>query len=169
MKRTAILLILLSLGFVQSYAQKGDNKATQNKVQAARIGLITERLNLTPEQAEKFWPLYKEFITKRNSIKAEYNAAKKGLNPETATEEQRRELLDLSIKLKERSLDLERNYSDRMLRVISAQQVMALRKAEDDFRKLVREQIQRRRQAQQQRRDRVRDRANDRVEKRKNN
>lgn len=169
MKRTAILFILLGVVVVDSFAQKRDKQSVSEKVKVARIALITERLNLSTEQAEKFWPLYNEFIKKRNGIKAEYNTAKDKLDPKTATENERRELLDLSTKLKERSLNLEKRYSDRMLNVISAQQVMALRKAEEDFRRIVRQQIQQRRQAQQQRRERIRDRADDRIQNRKNN
>lgn len=161
--------MLISLGFIQSFAQKGLNKQTQEKINAARIGLITERLNLSPEQAEKFWPIYKEFLTQRSGLKAEYDLAKSKLDPKTASEEERKGLLDLGLKLKERSVGLERTYSDRMLKVISTQQVIALRKAEEDFRRIIIEQIQQRRQNQQERRDRIRDRVDDRIQNRKNN
>lgn len=169
MRRTAIILILIGFGFIQSFAQQGLDEETQGKINAARIGLITERLNLSPEQAEKFWPIYKEFLTQRSSLKAEYDQAKGKLDPKTATEEERKELLDLGLKLKERSVGLERTYSDRMLKVISTQQVIALRKAEEDFRRIIIEQIQQRRQNQQERRDRIRDRVDDRIQNRKNN
>ena len=167
MKRTAILLIFMSIGWIQLYAQKVD-KATKQKIETARIGLITERLNLTPEQAEKFWPLYKEFIQERNQLKSQYNDAKGKLDPQTATEEQKKALLDLGLKLKERSVGLERDYSDRMLKIISAEQIISLRKAEEDFRRMILNQIQRRRQAQQERRNR-RDRIDDRIQNRRNN
>lgn len=169
MKRTATIFILMCIGFTYSMAQKGIDKKTQEKINAARIGLITERLDLTSEQAEKFWPIYKEFLAQRSSLKAEYDQAKSRLDPKTATEEERKELLDLGLKLKERSAGLERTYSDRMLKVITTQQVIALRKAEEDFRRIIFEQIQQRRRIQQERRDRIRNRVDDRIQNRKNN
>lgn len=171
MKRTAIILVLISAGFIQSFAQGKRDKGTKDKIQSARIGLITERLKLTPEQAEKFWPLYREFINQRNTLKQEYNTAKSKLDPKTATEEEKRGLLDLGLKLKERSVGLERTYSERMLKVISAQQVIALRKAEEDFRKIIIDQIQQRQQRRQrlQKKEKVRERVNDRIQERKNN
>jgi hypothetical protein len=51
--------------------------------------------------------------------------------------------------LKQRELDLEKVYSERLLRVISAQQMLNLRKAEGDFQRIILEQIQQRRMIQQ--------------------
>ncbi|MFN7600376.1 MAG: hypothetical protein ACK5R0_03145, partial [Bacteroidota bacterium] len=33
----------------------------REKIQAARIALISEKVKLTPALAEKFWPIYREF------------------------------------------------------------------------------------------------------------
>ena len=147
----------------------GQNKQTEEKIQAARIALITERLSLTPKQAEQFWPLYNEFSIKRKELRSEYNTDKAMLDMETATEEQKRALLNFGHKLKERNLKLERTYSDRMLSIITSDQILSLKKAEDDFRKMVLQQIQKRRQQRQDRREQFRDKANDRQQQRRNN
>jgi hypothetical protein len=47
------LLFLFQLSF-------GQDRDARQKIESARIALITERLGLTPEQAEKFWPIYNE-------------------------------------------------------------------------------------------------------------
>ncbi|MEM6524843.1 MAG: hypothetical protein AAF693_13655 [Bacteroidota bacterium] len=167
MKR--ILASVIALVLISGYNVFSQNKQTEEKIQAARIALITERLSLTPEQAEKFWPLYNEFSQKRKELREEYNAEKGKLNMETATEEQKRALLNFGLKLKERNLTLERTYSDRMLSIISSDQILSLTKAEEDFRKMVLQQIQKRRQQQQDRRNQFRDRANDRQQQRRNN
>ncbi len=148
---------------------RAQNQAAKEKIQAARIALITERLGLTPEQAEKFWPMYNEFDQKRRELRQEYTREKAKLDMNTATEEQKKALLDFGLQLKERNLNLERNYSDRMLSIITADQIISLRKAEDDFRKMVLEQIRQRRMDRQERREQFRDRANERQQKRRNN
>ena len=167
MKR--ILASIIAVVLISSTAVFAQNKETEQKIQAARIALITERLSLTPEQAEKFWPLYNEFSQKRKELRNEYNAEKAKLNMETATEEQKRALLNFGHQLKERNLALERTYSDRMLSIITSDQILSLKKAEDDFRKMVLQQIQKRRQQRQERRNQFRDRANDRQQQRRNN
>ena len=82
-----IIIIFLLCSSELSWAQ---DKAAEQKIQAARIALITERLGLTPEQAEKFWPLYNEFSQKRKGLRQEYNREKSKLNVETATEAEKR-------------------------------------------------------------------------------
>lgn len=164
-----ILTSIAALVLISTYHVMGQNKQAEEKIQSARIALITERLSLTPEQAERFWPLYNEFSQKRQELREEYTTEKGKLNMETATEEQKRALLNFGLKLKERNLTLERTYSDRMLSVITSDQILSLRKAEEDFRRMVLEQIQKRRQQRQDRRDQFRDRANDRQQQRRNN
>lgn len=149
-----MMLLLTGLGYSQEISAR-------EKIESARIALITERLGLSPEQAQKFWPLYNEFRQKNEGLKKEYEAAKAEINPQTATDEDKRKLLNLGLQLKERKVDLEKDYSQRMLRIISAQQMMSLRKAEDDFRRMILEQLQKRR-LQQGRRNQIRDRIRDR-------
>ena len=117
----------------------------------------------------KFWPLYNEFSQKRQELRNEYSAEKAKLNMETATEAQKRALLDFGLNLKERNVALEKTYSSRMLSIITSDQILSLRKAEDDFRKMMLQQIQKRRQQRQERRDQNRDRANERQQQRRNN
>ena len=60
----------------------------------ARIALITQRLDLSTEQAQKFWPIYNEYSKKRVEIRADFNQAMKNHNPKTASEEENRGLLE---------------------------------------------------------------------------
>lgn len=167
MKKAFIILLVLVTGL--SGGIQAQNQTAKEKIQAAKIALITERLGLTPEQAEKFWPLYNEFDQRRRELRQEYTREKAKLDMATATEEQKKALLDFGLKLKERNLNLERNYSDRMLSIITTDQIIFLRKAEEDFRKMILEQIRQRRMDRQDRKEQFRERANDRQQKRRNN
>jgi hypothetical protein len=151
--KTLKITLLFLIGAHLSFGQSDDAK---RKIESARIAVITERLNLTPEQAQEFWPLYNEFLAKRKAFRQDYSNAKSKVDVENASEKERKELLEYGMQLKERSLTLEKEYSDRMLRVISTKQIMELRQAEDDFKKMLLRQIERRR-IQEQRRDNMRD------------
>ncbi|TRX60850.1 hypothetical protein FNH22_07350 [Fulvivirga sp. M361] len=146
MKQIIAILIMTLAYLTQIQAQ---DKQTREKIQAARIALITERLGLTPEQAEKFWPLYNEFTQKKKQLNQQYKIEKAKLDMETASEKEKKALLDFGLKLKEQSLGLERSYSDRMLNIISTDQIISLRKAEGDFRQMVLQQIQKRKEQRQ--------------------
>ncbi|MCK5703469.1 MAG: hypothetical protein KAI29_20065, partial [Cyclobacteriaceae bacterium] len=129
MKRVSIILMLIfiSLG---AFAQ---NREAMKKIESARIALITERLGLSPEQAEKFWPVYREYNMERREIRQEFREARKDVDIKNLTEEQSKQLIQKSMDLKQKELNLEREYAHRMSDVISTQQLFKLKNAEKDF------------------------------------
>ena len=138
-----------------------------DKLEAAKIALITERLELTPEQAEKFWPIYRQYAQEQQNIRREFQELKKGYDPQKASDIENKQMLDKGLKLRERQLDLDKTYTNRMQNVITTRQLMSLRKAEDDFKQML---IKRIRQQQQQRQDmqNQRQRNNENMRQRKN-
>lgn len=138
-----------------------DPKA-QEKINNLRIAYLTERLNLTSEQAEKFWPIYREFAQERRKIAVEARAAQGEIDKNKDDPKRQQALLDLSLKTKQRLLDLEKDYSGRMLKVITAEQVNNLRKADLEFKELLQQ-----RRLNQQRRENFRER-NQRLQQKKN-
>jgi hypothetical protein len=133
--------------FLVSHSLFSQDEQALKKVEAARIALITERLELTPEQAEKFWPLYREYVAKRQDLRREYIDARKEANHEQMSEEESKKLLDKGLELKERQLALDKLYSERFNNVITTRQILQLRKAEEDFRQMLMERLDRRRDA----------------------
>ncbi|MEM7298359.1 MAG: hypothetical protein AAF391_08855, partial [Bacteroidota bacterium] len=131
-------------------------------IEAARIALITERLELTPAQAEKFWPIYREFSKQRQAIRKDFDVARRNFDPNKASEEENKKMLDMAHLVKERQLKLEREYSDRMLKIINTRQLNSLRKAEGDFKEMVLRRIRAEQMKRQQQRRRNDGRLNDR-------
>ena len=166
--KTFILIALACLTFTISSAQDVANPEARKKIQAARIALITERLGLTPEQAEKFWPVYKEFSEKRREARREFVRARRSHDPRTASEEENQRLVQMGLEVKQRELNLEREYSERLLRVIDTRQLVSLKQAEDDFRQMILRRIDQQRN-QQDRREQLRNRNQDQLQRRRNN
>jgi hypothetical protein len=136
-----------------------DPKAKE-KIDAVRIAYITERLGLTPEEAEKFWPVYREYAQKRQDLRKDFRQQKKAGIPE-------KDLIELDLKVRQQELDLERDYSERLQKVVSPQKVITLRQAEGDFRRMLIRQIQQR-QIRQEKREEIRDRQQQRLQQRNN-
>jgi hypothetical protein len=165
---TILLFLLLALPAVAQQdanaeeppeAQAADPKVRE-KINAARVAYITERLGLTSEEAEKFWPVYREYVQKRIELRKQFREARKSGQDE-------KNLLDLDLKIKQQELDLEKDYSGRLQKVISAQKLMTLRQAETDFRRLLLRQIQQR-HMREDRRQNIRDRQQQRLQQRNN-
>lgn len=136
------MLLFLANGYF-AYAQSG--KASE-KIEAARIALITKELNLTPDQAQRFWPIYNEFKSKRSELSRGFKQQKRDFDAASATEEERKQMLDLSLELKQNQLNLEKEYSQKLLNVITSRQIIQLRQAEDKFRRLLIERLQQNRE-----------------------
>lgn len=68
MKKVAILLLLiLTMPLTHLTAQN----TNLEKLNTYKIGFFTKRLNLTSQEAEKFWPVYNEYQTQKNLIQLE--------------------------------------------------------------------------------------------------
>ncbi|HEX6225394.1 MAG TPA: hypothetical protein VFZ52_13345 [Chryseolinea sp.] len=157
-------LILVSLITISAFAQDEEipqpaDQKVRDKIEAARIAYITDQLELTPSEAEKFWPIYREFAERRREIRQQMRDAKSA-NPQQTDQE----AVDQQFKMKQQELDLEKDYSGRLLKVISAQKLRSLPQAERKFRQMILDQIQRRQMQQ----ERLRDRNQQQLQKRNN-
>jgi hypothetical protein len=63
--RKFLFLLIATLCIETVIAQEGGNQ----KIDNAKIGLITNRLNLSTEQSQQFWPVYNDFDSKKKDIK----------------------------------------------------------------------------------------------------
>ncbi len=159
-------LSLIIIALVMSLGVSAQDKDAMKQIESARIALITERLGLTPEQAEKFWPVYREYNLERRQIRQEFRSAREGVDLQNLSDEQSKELVQQAIELKQRELNLEKQYAEKMSQVISTQQILKLRNAEKDFQQMLLQRIQNQRQQQDQnqkmmqRREMLRDRNN---------
>ena len=155
--RRLILAGIFCLGVLPSIAQETepdpaqiqqDSKA-QERIKNLRIAYISEKLGLTPDQAEKFWPVYRQFVEERKKLRSEFREAQLHVGPNNTDPKKQQELLDMGLRIKQRELDLEKTYSGRLLQVINPQQMLNLHKAEKEFRSMIINQLQQKRLIQQ--------------------
>lgn len=98
----------------------------------ARIAFFTSRLSLTQDQAQRFWPLQNEFITRRREL----NRTGRLLKHEqiaALTDQQIRDDLTQTYTTRQQELNLEKEYFDKFQKVLSLRQVAQLMTAERDF------------------------------------
>lgn len=160
-------IILLIPAMAQDVEDMVKDTKAQEKIKLARIAYITEKLGLTPAEAEKFWPVYNEFAQKRKELRVQYKDGRKVTDPSKSTEQSEKDAIAAQLQFKQQELDLEKDYSKRLLNVVPAQKVRSLRGAETDFRNLLIRQIQQR-QLLQEKRELQRDRNDQRLKQRNN-
>ena len=127
MRQTIIVAVIL-LSTIFSYGQKRIDHKTENKIKAQKVAFITQALELTPEEAERFWPLYNEYSRKLRDLRIENK-----VKPKRLTEEEANRLLDEFFDIDQKKLVLRKNYYDRFRHVLPASKVVKLRFAEKKF------------------------------------
>jgi hypothetical protein len=58
MKKYTLIILLFFLAVGTTLAQRPESNYDREKLEAARVAFITTRLDLKPEQAQKFWPIF---------------------------------------------------------------------------------------------------------------
>ena len=74
------LIIIFTLFTVQIFAQEieepienlPENKVSIQTIEALKTAYITKELNLSPDEAQKFWPTYNNFIGELKKARIEY-------------------------------------------------------------------------------------------------
>jgi len=127
---TIFLLMTTVIVFGQDRFQE-----RMNNLRAQKIAFITQRMNLTPDEAQVFWPIYNELSQKKDAL----NKRRKEItfelknNKDNYSDAEKEKLADeyINLKLKDANLDLE--YYEKFKKVLSIEKVLRLFQAELAF------------------------------------
>lgn len=148
-----ISILMLMLFTVSLYSQmprgqrphERDAERHREAIEARRVSYITRKLSLSVEEARLFWPIYNEYSQKVEELSEAFKAKRDQL-PETdqMTEEQAAIFIEAELKRFEDAAALRREYTQKMLEVVSVQQVALLFDAERSFNRMLFREAQRR-------------------------
>jgi Spy/CpxP family protein refolding chaperone len=140
---TACLLALATTAPAQAQARLGGwGRLAQpgsrlNQLDNARIAFITGRLTLSQDQAQRFWPVYNEFTAKRRELNRSVRQVRLALGNAGLSDAQLRDNFNQEFGLRQQLLTLDKDYFERLQKVLSLRQVAQLYQAERDFTKEV--------------------------------
>jgi hypothetical protein len=144
MKRIALFIVLFSwLTGGQTVAQETNQGRVAQRIEAMKSAFITDRLRLSPEEAQQFWPLYNEYEAAEKRIREQYRPGKPVPDMSDAEAEA---LLNDRLKMEEKLLDLKAQYIQRFKSVIPARKVAMLPKVEEEFKRELLKRMQESRQ-----------------------
>ncbi|MBI3503161.1 MAG: hypothetical protein HY063_15345 [Bacteroidetes bacterium] len=115
----------------------------KEKVESMRIAFLTQKLDLTPEEAQKFWPVYNEFQKKREELHKKRREDVKNAkeNIDSLSDKQVEKIVDEEMAFRQKNLDLEKEYHGKFKSVLPVKKVAKLYRAEDMFAHRLLEQI----------------------------
>ena len=139
MKRLIPLVIMLIS--ISTFAQ--DRGKMKERIKAQKVAFITEKLSLTSDEAEKFWPIYNAFEASIDNIKSEdLRAVKMEMrNGDDVTDERADELLEKLMKAEKDMHTAKLKLVKDLKKVISAKKIIQLKAAEDQFNRILLERL----------------------------
>lgn len=138
--KKVLLILLLTLSFNSFSQGRGE------KLRALKVAFITERLDLSQEEAQKFWPIYNAFEENERALRMENFEERRGLNIDSISEAEANDLIDNFIKTENERHKLKQKFVEDIRNVLPAKKVILLKRVEDDFKREMLEQFKKRRQ-----------------------
>lgn len=132
----------------QAAAQETNQGRVAQRIEAMKSAFITDRLRLSPEEAQQFWPLYNEYEAAEKRVREQYRPRKPVLDMSDAEAET---LLSDIMEMEKKLLDLKAQYIQRFKSVIPARKVAMLPKVEEEFKKELLKRMQEARQGRKNR------------------
>lgn len=130
------VIALLSFSNIQAQPQKS---GWHDRMMSEKIAFITMELQLTPEEAQVFWPVYNQIAQeKKASQKAmmtAYRTMVKALEEGTASDKEISAMLDDYLGAKQAHKEAGKDDADRYRKVLPAKKVVKLYVAEENFRR----------------------------------
>jgi Spy/CpxP family protein refolding chaperone len=148
-----ILVIAASFFLLSNalYAQSGQaermNKGERKeKVEAMKIAYLTNQLDLTPAEAQQFWPVFNEYETKIQAIRQSRRKDKKegSDNLDQLTDKEVEALIDSEVGFRQKELDVLKEYHAKFKAVLPIRKVAKLYRAQEDFKRELLKKIQER-------------------------
>lgn len=124
-----IFSVITSAGLM---AQPGGQRGGKERVEAQMVAYLTNTLELTPAEAEKFWPVYNEYKKKREDLRTSSKPAK---NVNEMTDQEARQWLDATSEKERKLVDLKENYNKQFLKILPVKKVVKLHQAERGFKR----------------------------------
>lgn len=128
---------LIALVMTTHIAQAQNDLNGRQKIEAAKIGMITNRLNLTTDQAPQFWAVYNEYNAKKQELNRRIRQLSNEPGRTNLNENQLVNGLREINATKQKLADLDEEYMSRFLKVISPAQLTELYKTEQTFNRML--------------------------------
>lgn len=126
--------LILALAFSTLVVAQRPNK---EQIRSLKIAFITERVDLSPKEAQVFWPIYNDYDKSMEKLRHEERKLLTDLkeNFKTISEKEGDTALSTLSKIGQDKLDIRESLVTQLKNVISSKKILTLLKAEEDFKR----------------------------------
>ena len=131
----AFLCLALFLSSALFAQQKSESR---EKIKALKIAYLTEQLNLSPKEAQQFWPIYNAYDDQQSSLryKSRYEmkkTIKASGSIDNISEQESQKLIELKLNTDKKIYELQTEFVAKVKKVLSYKKIIQLHIAEMEF------------------------------------
>ncbi len=116
--RKFIIIIVVALLGLTATAQDNRNHSLNERLYKAKVRELVFRLHITPEQQQKFEPIYRSYCEEMTAL---WNERKRPIKPSTSTDAAA--MAKRKMEMQQRAQGIRMKYIDRLATVLNASQV----------------------------------------------
>lgn len=134
----SIFLALTIMVGLATTAVAQNNADWKEKIMTEKIAFFTTEINLTPEEAQEFWPVYNAYCKEEDEAHRKVMKTFKELNEAISSEKSSKEIsacLNRYLKAREDKRELSNEAAERFKKVLPDEKVARLYVAEEKFRR----------------------------------
>lgn len=132
-QRLATLLIVLCIGISVQAQDKKKPGFSKEEFRARQESYLTEKAEMTKEEAAKFFPIYFELQDRKTAVNdMAWKQARKGKDPKT-TDSEYEQIIESIVKARIEADKLDLEYLQQFKKILSAKKIYKLQRAEMKF------------------------------------
>jgi len=143
---TLILTLFISASV---FAQRPNRE----KIKALKIAHITEQLDLSKNEAQKFWPIYNANEEAENKLRVQSSIIRKDKKPDELTEAEAKSILLNMEKIEKQKTELHSKMLNELLEILPAKKILKFYRAERSFRQKMFEEYKKRQSREKRNKD----------------
>lgn len=134
MRKLLFILLLLNTSIAFSQQIEEEDNVKNEKIESLKIAFITERLALTPKEAEVFWPVFNRFEKEMKAIRNKQRENIKAFkNKPNITDQEADKFIAEQMQYKQQEVDLLKKYLPEFKKVLPSAKVAKLLSLEQEF------------------------------------
>lgn len=138
MKNILAAILFLFIPFLVS-AQRPDNNGRMNEINAYKISYLKEKLDLSPEEAKIFWPIYNAWQHEQTELRQERRekmiSFRKINEIDNLSDTEVQALITNELDFKQRDLNIERKYYMKLKNNLPIKTVGRYYRAQETFKR----------------------------------
>lgn len=134
-KLVVLVLALSAITSVSAQHTREEFHKQKEKIEAHKVAFLTDRLDLSPGEAEKFWPVYNKHREKIENERKQFREAHdyKPSDIETMSDEEANTFLNDQIAHEQKMLNYREELIEALRNILPPQKILILNESEREF------------------------------------